>query len=175
MWCSAWPPLAPDLSYHLTGHAHFPLPRHSHGAGPHPTPLTLLRSQDRLAASEGDHAMPPIRGYAAKSPTSKLEPFAFERREPGPRDVLIEILYCGICHSDIHQARDEWGGAIFPMVPRHEIVGRVTHVGSEVTRFTVGEPAGVGCFVDSCRVCGSCKECLEQYCEGPIVFTYNST
>lgn len=119
--------------------------------------------------------MPPIRGYATKGPTSKLEPFAFERREPGPHDVLIEILYCGICHSDIHQARDEWGGAMFPMVPGHEIVGRVTRVGSEVTRFTVGEPAGVGCFVDSCRVCGSCKEGLEQYCEGPIVFTYNST
>lgn len=119
--------------------------------------------------------MPPIRGYATKGPTSKLEPFAFERREPGPHDVLIEILYCGICHSDIHQARDEWGGAIFPMVPGHEIVGRVTRVGSGVTRFTVGEPAGVGCFVDSCRVCGSCKEGLEQYCEGPLVFTYNST
>jgi len=119
--------------------------------------------------------MPPIRGYATKGPTSKLEPFAFERREPGPHDVLIEILYCGICHSDIHQARDEWGGAIFPMVPGHEIVGRVTRVGSEVIRFTVGEPAGVGCFVDSCRICGSCKEGLEQYCEGHIVFTYNGT
>jgi len=119
--------------------------------------------------------MPPINGYAAKSPASKLEPFTFERREPGPRDVLIEILYCGICHSDIHQARDEWGGAIFPMVPGHEIVGRVTRVGSEVTRFTVGEPAGVGCFVDSCRRCESCKDGLEQYCDGPIVFTYNST
>jgi len=119
--------------------------------------------------------MPPTRGYATKGPASKLEPFTFERREPGPHDVLIEILYCGICHSDIHQARDEWGGAMFPMVPGHEIVGRVTGVGSEVKRFTVGEPAGVGCFVDSCRICGSCKEGLEQYCEGPIVFTYNST
>ena len=115
------------------------------------------------------------RGFAAKGPASKLEPFSFARREPGPRDVLIEILYCGICHSDIHQARDEWGGAIFPMVPGHEIVGRVARVGAQVTRFKVGDPAGVGCFVDSCRVCASCKEGLEQYCEGHLVFTYNGT
>ena len=119
--------------------------------------------------------MPPTRGYATQGPSSPLAPFTFERREPGPRDVLIEILYCGICHSDIHQARDEWGGAIFPMVPGHEIVGRVTRTGSGVTRFTVGDPAGVGCFVDSCRVCGSCKAGLEQYCEGHTVFTYNGT
>jgi alcohol dehydrogenase (NADP+) len=115
------------------------------------------------------------RGYAAKGPSSRLEPFTFERREPGPRDVLIEILYCGICHSDIHQARDEWGGSIFPMVPGHEIVGRVTRVGSQVKRFKVGELAGVGCFVDSCRVCASCKEGLEQYCEVHLVLTYNGT
>jgi len=119
--------------------------------------------------------MLPTRGYATKGPTSLLEPFNFERRDPGPHDVLIEILYCGICHSDIHQARDEWGGSIFPMVPGHEIVGRVTRVGSRVERFKVGELAGVGCFVDSCRVCASCKEGLEQYCEDHIVFTYNST
>jgi alcohol dehydrogenase (NADP+) len=119
--------------------------------------------------------MLPTRGYAAKGPTSLLEPFTFERREPGPHDVLIEILYCGICHSDIHQARDEWGGAIFPMVPGHEIVGRVTRVGSKVRRFKVGELAGVGCFVDSCRVCASCKAGLEQYCEGHIAWTYNGT
>jgi uncharacterized zinc-type alcohol dehydrogenase-like protein len=115
------------------------------------------------------------RGYATKGPASRLEPFNFERREPGPHDVLIEILYCGICHSDIHQARDEWGGAIFPMVPGHEIVGRVTRVGSQVRRFKVGELAGVGCFVDSCRVCQGCKEGLEQYCEDHLVLTYNGT
>jgi len=117
----------------------------------------------------------PTRGYATKGPTSILEPFTFERREPGPQDVLIEILYCGICHSDIHQARDEWGGAIFPMVPGHEIVGRVTRVGSQVKRFKVGELAGVGCFVDSCRRCASCKAGLEQYCEGHVAWTYNGT
>ncbi len=119
--------------------------------------------------------MLPTSGYATKGPASKLEPFTFERREPGPHDVLIEILYCGICHSDIHQARDEWGGSIFPMVPGHEIVGRVTRVGSQATRFTVGELAGVGCFVDSCRVCESCKDGLEQYCENHLVLTYNGT
>lgn len=113
------------------------------------------------------------RGYATNSPTSVLEPFTFERRDPGPRDVLIEILYCGICHSDIHQARDEWGGAIFPMVPGHEIVGRVTGVGSAVRRFKAGDLAGVGCFVDSCRICESCQAGFEQYCEGHLVWTYN--
>ena len=115
------------------------------------------------------------RGYATKGPTSILEPVTFERREPGPSDVLIEILYCGICHSDIHQARDEWGGAIYPMVPGHEIVGRVTRVGAQVKRFKVGDLAGVGCFVDSCRVCASCKAGLEQYCENHLVLTYNGT
>lgn len=119
--------------------------------------------------------MLPTRGYAAQGPSSRLEPFTFERRDPGPRDVLIEILYCGICHSDIHQARDEWGGAIFPMVPGHEIVGRVTRVGSKVKRFKAGDLAGVGCFVDSCRRCASCKKGLEQYCEEHVVWTYNGT
>jgi uncharacterized zinc-type alcohol dehydrogenase-like protein len=115
------------------------------------------------------------RGYATKGPSSNFEPFNFTRREPGSHDVLIEILYCGICHSDIHQARNEWGGAAFPMVPGHEIVGRVTRVGSQVSRFKLGDLAGVGCFVDSCRACASCKEGLEQYCEGHIVWTYNGT
>jgi len=119
--------------------------------------------------------MLPTRGYATNGPSSRLEPFNFERRDPGPHDVLIEILYCGICHSDIHQARDEWGGSIFPMVPGHEIVGRVARVGPQVNRFMVGELAGVGCFVDSCRRCASCKAGLEQYCEGHVVWTYNGT
>jgi uncharacterized zinc-type alcohol dehydrogenase-like protein len=119
-------------------------------------------------------AMLPARGYATNGPTAKLEPYDFWRRDLGPNDVLIEILYCGICHSDIHQARGEWGNESYPMVPGHEIVGRITQVGSKVTRFKAGELAGVGCFVDSCRTCSSCKEGLEQFCEKRLVFTYNS-
>lgn len=118
--------------------------------------------------------MQPTRGYAVKSASSAFELFNFERREPGPHDVQIEILYCGICHSDIHQARDEWGGSIYPMVPGHEIVGKVTKIGSDVKKFKVGDIAGVGCFVDSCRTCGSCKEGEEQYCEKHLTLTYNS-
>jgi uncharacterized zinc-type alcohol dehydrogenase-like protein len=97
------------------------------------------------------------------------------RREPGPHDVVIDILFCGVCHSDIHQARDEWSGAIFPMVPGHEIVGRVTRLGSEVSRLTVGDLAGVGCMVDSCRVCPPCTNGLEQFCEKGCAYTYNGT
>lgn len=114
-------------------------------------------------------------GYAAKSSTTPLEPFTFERREPGAKDVLIEILYAGICHSDIHQARNEWDSSTFPMVPGHEIAGRVIRTGAGVTRFKPGDAVGVGCFVDSCRKCASCREGLEQYCDGHISFTYNST
>ncbi|HYY56148.1 MAG TPA: NAD(P)-dependent alcohol dehydrogenase [Pyrinomonadaceae bacterium] len=115
------------------------------------------------------------RGYATAGPTAKLEPFSFERREPGAHDVLIEILYCGVCHSDIHQARNEWGNSTYPMVPGHEIVGRVKRVGPRVTRFEESDLAGVGCFVDSCRVCGNCKDGEEQYCENHLVATYNGT
>jgi alcohol dehydrogenase (NADP+) len=113
-------------------------------------------------------------GYATHGPKSPLAPFAFERREPRAQDVAIEILYCGVCHSDIHQVRNEWGNSIYPMVPGHEIVGRVTHVGPEVTRFQVGDLAGVGVLVDSCRSCLSCKDGLEQFCERGWVQTYNS-
>src|SRR5713101_2652037 len=112
-------------------------------------------------------------GYAAEAAKSALKPFQFERRDPGPNDVAIDIEFCGICHSDIHQARDEWGGSIFPMVPGHEIVGRVAGVGSQVKRFKVGELAGVRTMVDSCRVCESCKEGLEQYCAKHPSWTYN--
>ncbi len=115
------------------------------------------------------------RAYATPGPTAPLGPFALERREPGPADVVIDILYCGICHSDIHQARDEWGGSRYPMVPGHEIVGRVARTGAAVTRFKPGDLAGVGCFVDSCRTCDSCREGLEQYCERHMVATYNGT
>ena len=114
-----------------------------------------------------------VRGYAAHDPKSPLVPYSFTRREPGPRDVQIEILYAGICHSDLHQAHDDWGGALYPMVPGHEIVGRVVKVGAEVKKLRAGELAGVGCMVDSCRACGSCDESLEQYCEKGMTPTYN--
>lgn len=113
------------------------------------------------------------RGYAALEAHSPLAPFTFERREPGAHDILLEISHCGVCHSDIHQARNEWGNSIFPMVPGHEIVGKVIKVGSQVTHFKVGDLAGVGCLVDSCRTCSSCKDGLEQYCEQGFVGTYN--
>ncbi|OJT26272.1 hydroxyacid dehydrogenase [Archangium sp. Cb G35] len=112
--------------------------------------------------------------YAAAA-NKPLAPFSFEQREPGPHDVLIDILYCGVCHSDIHQARDEWGGSIFPMVPGHEIIGRVKQVGQHVTKLKVGDMAGVGCMVDSCRDCASCRQDLEQFCLKGVAYTYNST
>jgi uncharacterized zinc-type alcohol dehydrogenase-like protein len=111
-------------------------------------------------------------GYAAQSATTPLAPFSFERREPGPRDVQIEILFCGVCHSDIHTVRSEWEGTVYPMVPGHEIVGRVVRVGGDVTKFKPGDLAAVGCMVDSCRHCASCSEGLEQYCENGFTGTY---
>ena len=117
--------------------------------------------------------MIPVKGYAAPEAKVALAPFKFERRDVGLHDVLIEIAYCGVCHSDIHQVRDEWGGSIFPMVPGHEIVGKITKIGSHVTKFKVGETAGIGCFVDSCRHCPSCLAGLEQYCDVGMVGTYN--
>ena len=115
------------------------------------------------------------RGYATNGPKDKLEPFSFTRREPGAHDVLLEIDFCGICHSDIHQARGEWGNSVYPMVPGHEIVGHVTRVGPRVTEFKAGDVVGVGCFVDSCRTCSPCREGEEQFCEKHLAFTYNST
>jgi len=119
--------------------------------------------------------MPNVKCFAAQSPTSPLGPFEISRRDVGNHDVQIAIAYCGVCHSDIHQVRDEWSGALFPMVPGHEIVGRVTRVGSEVTRFREGDLAGVGCMVNSCQTCASCRRGLEQFCERGAAFTYNST
>lgn len=118
--------------------------------------------------------MSTVNGYAAYQAKEPLKPFKFERREPGPHDVAIDIRYCGVCHSDLHQVRDEWGGSLFPMVPGHEIVGHVTQVGSAVKAFKVGDSVGVGCMVDSCQECASCGEGLEQYCEKGMVGTYNS-
>jgi len=113
--------------------------------------------------------------YAATNPKASLAPFSFERRDVGENDVHIEILFCGICHSDIHQVRDEWGGSIYPMVPGHEIVGRVVKVGANVTKVKEGDFAGVGCMVDSCRHCVNCKNDEEQFCEVHCSLTYNST
>ncbi len=111
--------------------------------------------------------------YAAQSGSTPLAPFSFERREPHANDVAIDILYCGVCHSDLHTARGEWGGVVFPAVPGHEIVGRVSAVGADVTKFKEGDMVGVGCMVDSCRHCEPCKHGLEQYCEEGMVGTYN--
>lgn len=113
------------------------------------------------------------KGYAAHSATDTLHDFEFERREPGAHDVQFEILYCGVCHSDLHQVRNEWGGSVYPMVPGHEIVGRVTKVGEHVKQFKVGDLAGVGCMVDSCRECENCKRDLEQFCKNGFIGTYN--
>jgi uncharacterized zinc-type alcohol dehydrogenase-like protein len=114
------------------------------------------------------------RGYAAFDKKSALGPWSFERREPGARDVVLEIAFCGICHTDIHQVRDEWGGSMYPMVPGHEIVGRVTAVGAEVTKFKAGDQAGVGVMVNSCSTCANCKANLENYCMKQFVGTYNA-
>ena len=113
--------------------------------------------------------------YAAPGANQPLAPMTIDRREPGPHDVVIDVLFSGICHSDIHQARDEWGGSIFPMVPGHEILGRVITVGDKVKKFKTGDLAGIGCLVDSCRVCGQCESHHEQMCEKGAAMTYNGT
>jgi uncharacterized zinc-type alcohol dehydrogenase-like protein len=115
----------------------------------------------------------PARAYAAQSPTSALAPHAIQRRAPLANDVEIDILFCGVCHSDLHFARNEWGFTEYPVVPGHEILGRVTRVGANVTKFKVGDLASVGCLVDSCRTCDCCKKGLEQYCMTGAIFTYN--
>jgi alcohol dehydrogenase (NADP+) len=113
------------------------------------------------------------KAYAAKSPSAPLEPMEIERRDVRPHDIVIDIAFTGICHSDIHQAREEWGQSIFPMVPGHEIAGVVAATGSAVTKFAVGDRVGVGCFVDSCRECDNCTQGFEQYCLGHVAATYN--
>ena len=117
--------------------------------------------------------MIPVHGYACKQAKGPLTSYAFERRGPRDHDVVIDIQYCGICHSDIHQVSDEWGGSAFPMVPGHEIAGIVSQVGTNVSHYKVGERVGVGCFVDSCRKCSSCYDGLEQYCIEGCTLTYN--
>lgn len=118
--------------------------------------------------------MIPVKGYAAQSKTHPLAPYNFNRREVGENDILIDITYCGVCHSDIHMARDEWKGSMYPLVPGHEIVGRVVQVGAKVKRFKAGDSAGVGVFVDSCRKCPHCKAGLQQYCDEGMIGTYSN-
>lgn len=114
-----------------------------------------------------------VKAYGTESKDADLQELNIERREPTSKDVEIEILYCGVCHSDLHTARNDWGGTMYPSVPGHEIVGKITRVGSDVTKFKVGDLAGVGCIVDSCGTCESCKQDLEQYCQTGFVGTYN--
>jgi uncharacterized zinc-type alcohol dehydrogenase-like protein len=115
-----------------------------------------------------------VQGYAAQSPEQALGPYAFMRRDPRANDVVIEILFCGVCHSDIHNVRNDWGGANYPMVPGHEIIGRVVGVGPDVKKFKPGDRVGVGCMVDSCRHCAACEQGLEQYCAEGSTYTYNA-
>src|ERR1700735_3550119 len=119
--------------------------------------------------------MPEYAGFGTIAADKPLSQLTIKRRDIGKDDVKIEILYCGVCHSDLHFARNEWHFTVYPAVPGHEIVGRVSHVGSDVRDFKVGEHVGVGCLVDSCRKCGSCKQGLEQYCEVGMTGTYGST
>ncbi len=118
--------------------------------------------------------MKAVKAYAAQSADQALAPWQIDRREPGPEDVEIEILFCGVCHSDIHTARNEWGGSMYPVVPGHEIVGKVSRVGNAVSKFSIGDTVGVGCFVDSCGHCRNCNDHNEQYCENGHTQTYNS-
>jgi uncharacterized zinc-type alcohol dehydrogenase-like protein len=115
------------------------------------------------------------KAYGAESAQQKLAPMTIDRREPGPRDVVVDIRYCGVCHSDLHTVRDEWANAMYPCVPGHEIIGTVRAVGGEVAKFAVGETVGIGCLVGSCGHCGACNEGLENYCENGWTGTYNGT
>jgi uncharacterized zinc-type alcohol dehydrogenase-like protein len=132
------------------------------GAGARPDTLAMTTNHKASA-------------YAAASAGAPLAPFSVERRTPGADDVVIDVLFCGVCHSDLHQVKDEWGGAIFPMVPGHEVVGRVSRVGANVKKVKVGDLAGVGCMVDSCGACAQCKDGFEQFCAKGAAMTYNGT
>jgi uncharacterized zinc-type alcohol dehydrogenase-like protein len=115
-----------------------------------------------------------VLGYAAHSASDNLTPYHFERRDPRPDDVVVEILYCGVCHSDLHMVRNDWGWSFYPLVPGHEVIGRVISVGADVTRFRPGDAVGIGCMVDSCQQCAPCAQGLEQYCEQGHTLTYGS-
>ena len=135
--------------------------------------ITDPGSESTQATAERSHRRSTIRAFGAYAPDKPLEAIDIERRQPGPHDVQIDIAYCGVCHSDLHQVRSEWQGTLYPCVPGHEIVGHVRAVGREVTRFKVGDAVGVGCMVDSCQHCQACDEGLEQYCENTFTPTYN--
>lgn len=136
----------------------------------------MLAPGQNTSAPTKEQTMANTQAYAAHNNTAPLEAFALDRRDTGPTDVRIEILFCGVCHSDLHAARNEWEAfpTVYPVVPGHEIVGRVTEVGSDVTKFKVGDLAAVGCLVDSCRTCDHCSKDLEQFCDNGGTFTYNS-
>lgn len=134
--------------------------------------MSVSTTPDVMTVEPGSKLKTPA--YAVASATSPVAPFTIERREPGPHDVLIDILYCGVCHSDIHQARNEWQNSVYPMVPGHEIVGKISKVGSHVKKWKVGDAVGVGCFIDSDRTCPECKAGEEQFCDKASL-TYNST
>jgi uncharacterized zinc-type alcohol dehydrogenase-like protein len=137
-----------------------------------------MTDTDRATLTETSEDAPPetysTRAYGTASATAPLAPMTIRRREPGPEDVQIDVRYCGVCHSDLHQARNEWHNTTYPCVPGHEMVGRVKRVGRAVRRFKEGDLVGVGCLVDSCRSCAACREGQEQFCEGPATFTYNA-
>ncbi|MFT6839044.1 MAG: putative zinc-type alcohol dehydrogenase-like protein, partial [Sediminicola sp.] len=117
--------------------------------------------------------MTEVKAYAAKTSDSEMVPFKLDRRDVTANDIKIDIEYCGVCHSDLHQVRNDWKNSVYPVVPGHEIIGRITEVGADVTKFKVGQMVGVGCMVDSCQECSACKDDMEQFCENGATFTYN--
>ncbi len=131
------------------------------------------QAEERSSASPKVPLLNRVRAYGTNAPTEPLREMTIKRREPRPQDIQVEILYCGVCHSDIHQARNEWSNTTFPCVPGHEIIGRVVKTGRAVKKFKEGDIAGVGCMVDSCRTCPSCREGFEQFCDNGATFTYN--
>lgn len=131
-------------------------------------------NETKLSSQDVGTSSLPAKGYAAQSATSDVAPWNFQRRTPGPHDVLIEIRYCGVCHTDIHFLRNDWGISVYPLVPGHEIVGVITKTGDHVKNFKIGDTVGVGCLVDSCRECDNCKEGEQQYCLNGMTLTYNA-
>lgn len=156
---------------HVHGHIHGPNRRLLLGAG---AAFGAAAAFAQTAEAAAGPKTLPAKGFAVKAKDSGFAPMPIRRREPGPKDVLIDVLYCGVCHSDIHTAWNEWPGTHYPCIPGHEVLGRVLKVGKDVTRFKPGDIAAVGCLVDSCGTCPSCREGLEQYCENGFTLTYDS-